>query len=131
MFLFGQVQAAYAYQDKLYRIIEEKDVSAIEWIGDNTPENATVLALPHLSKAITPLSGRRVIALTRTRLGASNQRNADAISFFTGDCEKKRDIIGKYHPDYVFHQAPLSCPFLAEAHRDAGNYIYRVVVVEG
>ncbi|MFH1722871.1 MAG: hypothetical protein ABH950_09745 [Candidatus Altiarchaeota archaeon] len=126
LFLYSQIQSTFEYEKMIYHIIEERDVSALKWMKENTNENATVFAMAHISKAITPIAERRVIALTHSRLGAPQERNQDSGEFYVADCERKKEILEKYKPDYVFHKGVITCSFLELAHSEQGNFIYKV-----
>ncbi|MFC2154729.1 hypothetical protein ACFLRC_04540 [Candidatus Altiarchaeota archaeon] len=128
LFLNMQVQSTFAYKNQIYRIIEEKDISAIQWLKNNTDEDANILALPHISKTITPIGERHIIAITKTRLGTSDKRNQDATEFFQASCNRKQEILKRYKPDYVFHQGGIDCPFLELVHRENRNFIYESTV---
>ncbi|MFH0861144.1 MAG: hypothetical protein V1921_08075 [Candidatus Altiarchaeota archaeon] len=122
----NQVESTYEYGEKLYHVIEEKDVSPILWLKDNTPENAIVMATPNIAKAITPLADRKIVGIVRTTLRSSEERSDDSWNFFTVDCDSKKNIARKYGVDYVFHNGPLGCDFLEEIHNEKGDYVYKV-----
>lgn len=128
----NQVNSTFFYKDKLYRIIEKKDVSPIKWLNENTEQNITVLAMPHVAKAITPISNRKVLTTVRTRLESLDTNRdeviRDAEYFFYAGCNGKKDILQKYSPDYIFSQSSIDCSFLKEVHKENGDYIYKVVL---
>jgi len=124
--LKNQADSTFFYSNRLYMIIGENEVGTIQWLGSNTSENSTVLAYPHVSKAITPLSGRRVLALTQTNLGSGKDEIDKANIFFQNDCNVKAGILNELKPDYVFFKGAINCPFLEEVYESKGSRIYKV-----
>jgi hypothetical protein len=132
LILDSQIESTFEFKNKLYKNIRVKDVSAIEWLKFNTPKDAKILALPHVSKAITPIAERRVVAAIKTRLGASDEINRKAVTFFNvRSCEEKKKILSatELKANYIFFKGRINCDdFLQEVHFREGNYIYKVML---
>ncbi len=121
-----QINSAFHYRNNIFQVIFEKDVDSIKWLR-NTPEDSVILTLPFYSKAITPISRRRVASLEQTRLQVAGGANTKAIMFFLKGCEEKEMIIKELEVDYVLFTSKINCKFLEEVYSDeeSGNYIYR------
>jgi len=130
--VLNQVNSTFFYKNKLYRIIEKKDVSPIKWLKENTEQNVTVLAMSHVAKAITPISNRKVVTTVRTRLESLELDRDEVIRtveyFYRTGCDEKKGILQRYTPDYVFSLYSIDCPFLKEVYTANGDYIYKVVL---
>jgi hypothetical protein len=123
-----QVASTFKYKNRLYHVIEESDVSPIMWLANNTPNGSVVVAAPSVSKAITPLSGRHVVAIERTMMRSSPERYGDASHFFQPNCDCAcKDVrIERYGINYVYTRKSVDCPSLPLVHSENGVNIYKV-----
>jgi len=119
-----QAKSTLAYSEKLYHVIEEKDVEPLLWLKENTPEDSIVLARVQISQAVTPIAERKVVGKVRTFLRVPMERLTDAETFFNVGCTKKKTLADKYNVSYVFGPR-ISCDFLKLVHAENGNYIYK------
>ena len=122
-----QAATTFANSEKLYHVIEEKDVAPLLWIKENTPEDALIIAPAGASSAVTPISERKIVGKVRTFLRVPQARVDDSGAFFDSGCNKKEEIARKYGVDYTFGPQ-ISCSFLQRVHSSGGNYIYKVLL---
>ncbi|MFH1788731.1 MAG: DUF6798 domain-containing protein [Candidatus Altiarchaeota archaeon] len=122
-----QVQTTFANSGKLYHVIEEKDVAALEWIRDNTPQDAVIIALPGASQAVTPIAERKVVGKVRTFLRVPQNRLDDSGAFFNEGCDKREEIVRRYGVDYTFGPRVI-CDFTVLEHASGGAYVYKVLL---
>ncbi|MAG07320.1 hypothetical protein CMI46_00715 [Candidatus Pacearchaeota archaeon] len=121
---------------ELPKIIGEKDYTALQFIKQNYPKETIVLANPHTSLAITPVTGMSVPHLITANIYGDNPIRFN--EFFIKNCDRKEEIIQeyinplenytipktKYQKLLVYSNDKINCPFLKETY--SYPYVYEV-----
>ncbi|MEM2956378.1 MAG: DUF6541 family protein [Candidatus Pacearchaeota archaeon] len=94
---------------QLYKLITDEDYKAIIWLKKNFGEGNLVLARPHISSAIYPISENYVFTITPAHLGGEYIVGIDY--FFSSNCDFKYDFLDRYEPDFVFSRQKINCGF--------------------
>lgn len=112
----------------LYRLVNEDDRQAIEWLG-NQPALAglAVIAPAPVGTIITPLARLRSKITFLTSQNLEARANPRALAFETADCVKKEQIVIEQGAGIVYAKMPQECAFLEEIYRSAHTFIYRRV----
>ena len=109
---------------QLYHNIEKVDYEAIKWFESNIGSYNVVLALPHISSTIYPISKNYVIAITPLHLIGGPAK--EAYAFFKEDCDYKNNFLNTHRPDYILSQHKIYCGNLEEIYANQ-DYIYKVL----
>ncbi|MFC1686016.1 hypothetical protein ACFLZZ_03265 [Nanoarchaeota archaeon] len=124
LFVFYSVFANYYDTDKglgLYHNIDDADYDAIKWIEENYGNYNIILAFPHISSAIYPVSRNYVVSITPTQLGGGPLK--ETYRFFEKDCEFKAEFLEDYKADFVLSKEKIECEGFEEIYRK-NNYVY-------
>jgi hypothetical protein len=110
----------------LYKVIDEGDYSALSKLAEKGVTGKKVLAKPHTSFAVYPISRNSVVAVS-PRTKAPNKEAQAAERFYSGaNCTEQTAILKTYKIDYVYSQGAIACPALKEIYSKSGRFLYRV-----
>jgi hypothetical protein len=116
----------YKHRPDLYTVIDEGDYSALSKLAEKGITGKVVLAKPHTSYTVYPISRNNVVAVS-PRTSAPGKSAQAAERFYSGaNCTEQTAILKAYKVDYVYSQGLIDCPSLVEIYRREGRYLYRV-----
>jgi len=90
------------------------------------PLNSTVISRAYIGEGICAVSGKKVVALERGRIGSTYENIWDVLVFFNSDCKTKKAIIDKYNATHVYSREKIDCNFLKRIKTSTG-WLYEVV----
>ncbi len=123
--LFFLSTVPFAQESELYKNIETKGVSSIEWIENFTEKKSSFIALPKHSIAIKFFTEREIFASPPTRAGIADPFKLEV--FFISNCDQKKDAAEKIDADYVFGEKEIDCRFLEKIYDKKEYKIYSVL----
>jgi hypothetical protein len=115
----------YKHLTGVYKVIDEADYSALSKLAEKGITGKKVLAKPHTSFAVYPISRNNVVATSpRTRAPGKDVQAAER--FFSGaNCSEQTAMLKAYKVDYVYSPGEIVCPSLKEIYQKSGRYLYR------
>jgi len=114
------------YRSGLYTVIDERDYSALSKLAEKGISGKKVLAKPHTSFVIYPISRNSVLAVS-PRTSAPGKDAQAAERFFSGaNCTEQTAILKAYKIDYIYSPEEITCPAIKEIYQKSGRFLYRV-----
>ena len=116
----------YKHLPGVYKVIDEADYSVLNKLAEKGITGKKVLAKPHTSFAIYPISRNSVLAVSpRTRAPGKDAQAAERF-YSSANCSEQTAILKAYKVDYVYSQGEIVCPSLKEIYQKSGRFLYRI-----
>lgn len=91
-----------------------------------TSDSKTILANPHFSSAIYPLTGHKVISALEANIGGAESDLETYADFMKRTCDDQWTIAKQKGVDFVITETEIYCSFLKEISQKGNYYLYMV-----
>jgi len=103
--------------------VSERDINALSWINDNSPQEAIIMVPPQVVFASYPVAHRITIAVPPSTLESGNYQLV--YNFYNSrSCNPQQDIIQKTKTTLVYSYFQIPCGF-KELYEQDGIYLYK------